>query len=281
MAETDNFDNPVSQTVPPPSVNNASMSTPADGQPPRMQMYLFTNPSVNSADAADVVFHEYTHGLTNRSIGDGAGLATFQARSLGEGWSDWYALDFLVDSGLLDDTVASNELTIGAYLAPGGLRFQGADCPVGGTCPRPGGGTGGFTFGDLGAISLPADEVHDNGEIWLQTLWDLREAIGSTDAEQVITSGLRLSPNNPSFIEARDAILQADRAVNAGVNYDALWRVVRGAGHGLRRTDVEQLGAQRHRGLRRCRRSSSTRTRTSPTPRPAATPMPSPSRARP
>ena len=55
--------------------DNANMSTPADGASPRMQMYFWTNPSTNSSDAADVVFHEYTHGLTNRSVGTGAGLS--------------------------------------------------------------------------------------------------------------------------------------------------------------------------------------------------------------
>ncbi|HUR85943.1 MAG TPA: M36 family metallopeptidase [Solirubrobacteraceae bacterium] len=241
MAETDNFANP-----PAPSVNNASMSTPLDGQPPRMQMYLFTNPSLNSADAADVVFHEYTHGLTTRSIGSGVGLDTFQSRSMGEGWSDWYALDFIEDQGLLADTATPNEINIGAYLSAGGLRFQGADCPVGGGCPgTAGAGGGGFTLGDLGKISTPADEVHDNGEIWLETLWDVRELLGSTGAEEVVTEGLRLSPNNPSLLEARDAIIQADRVANAGVNYDELWRVfaARGMGYSARTSSSSALSA--------------------------------------
>ena len=39
------------------------MTTPADGISPRLQMFLFTSPALNSTDTADVVFHEYTHGL--------------------------------------------------------------------------------------------------------------------------------------------------------------------------------------------------------------------------
>ena len=79
------------------------MSTPPDGIPPTMQMYLFrklnrfglpTIPSANGGDDAEVVYHEYTHGLSNRLViyPDGnSGLDNQQAGSMGEGWSDWYA----------------------------------------------------------------------------------------------------------------------------------------------------------------------------------------------
>ena len=82
------------------------MNTPPDGQSPRMQMYLFAGasvPSVNGGDEASIVYHEYTHGLSNRLVTDGSGvgaLNTAQAGAMGEAWSDWYALDFLVSRGL-------------------------------------------------------------------------------------------------------------------------------------------------------------------------------------
>ena len=47
-------------------------------------------------------------------------------------------------------------------------------CPAAGTA-----GSGGFTYGDYGKVN-GAPEVHGDGEIWAQTLWDLRRAIGST-----------------------------------------------------------------------------------------------------
>jgi hypothetical protein len=47
---------------------------------------------------------------------------------MGEGWSDWYALDFLDLLGLRTDTPATDgQMTIGNYLQPGGFRTQGAD----------------------------------------------------------------------------------------------------------------------------------------------------------
>ena len=55
--------------------------------------------TLNGGDDASILYHEYTHGLSNRLIidADGAGaLNSPQAGAMGEGWSDWYAKDFLV-----------------------------------------------------------------------------------------------------------------------------------------------------------------------------------------
>ena len=58
--------------------------------------------AANSGDEADVVYHEYTHGLSNRLVVDANGVSTLggiQAGAMGEAWSDWYATDFLVQPG--------------------------------------------------------------------------------------------------------------------------------------------------------------------------------------
>jgi subtilisin-like proprotein convertase family protein len=239
LAETDNLDEGGGSNV-----NNSSMSTPPDGQSPKLQVLFFTDPPLNSADAADVVYHEYAHGLTNRSIGTGIGVTADQSRAMGEGWSDWYSLDYLASQNLITDTDAPNEMKIGTYLDAGGFRRQGADCPVGSSCPgTPGTGSGGFTFGDLGRFS-GGFELHDNGEIWLETLWDMRRALGSSEAERLITGGLRLTPNNPSFLEARDAIIQADR-VAGGTNYTTLWQLfaARGMGYSASTSSADATSA--------------------------------------
>jgi subtilisin-like proprotein convertase family protein len=234
MAETDNYLNPDPPAT--KSTNNANMTTPPDGSPPRLQMFLFTNPSLNSADTADVVYHEYAHGLTNRSVGSGVGLDAAQSRAMGEAWSDWYALDFLETQGVRPDTGANGEMTIGAYLVAGGFRNQGADCPVGAAAPEcPGtgpGNRGGYTLGDLGSVESTGFEVHSDGEIWLETLWDLRRQLGAANAERLVTSALRLSPNNPSMLEERDAILLADQTAG-GADYETLWSVFAARGMGF------------------------------------------------
>jgi subtilisin-like proprotein convertase family protein len=236
-------------------LNNANMSTPPDGTSPRMQMYLFTGssyPAVNGADDASVVYHEYTHGLTNRLVGnDGAanGLQTRQSRAMGEAWSDWYAMDYLNAQGLVpDDPNTDGDVVVGAYVTNNvntGIRYNALDCPVGSGPPHcPGSATagpGGFTFADMGRVSSssgnPYFEVHADGEIWAETLWDLRTAVGATVARGLITNALRLSPKQPSFLTMRDAILQAD-LVTGGSHRAAIWQVFahRGMGFGATTT---------------------------------------------
>ncbi|MCA1607624.1 MAG: M36 family metallopeptidase, partial [Acidobacteria bacterium] len=81
--------------------NNANFSTPPDGSPGRMQMYIFSGPTPDRDGDfdAEIIIHEYTHGLSNRLVGGGAGLSALQSRGMGEGWSDFYALCLLSEAG--------------------------------------------------------------------------------------------------------------------------------------------------------------------------------------
>jgi len=242
------------------SINNANMVTPPDGQPGRMQMYLFKSPypAVNGGDDASIVYHEYAHGLTNRLVGnDGQanGLLDRQSQAMGEGWSDWYAMDFVTDQGLLDDTATPGEQVVGAYatdLTTTGIRENAIDCPVGAasaSCPGTAlTGPGGFTYADLGRVDAstgqPSFEVHADGEIWAETLWDLRRAVGATAARRLISSALRLSPKQPSFLEMRDAILQAD-TISGGTLHGQIWSIFaqRGMGYSASTTSANATHA--------------------------------------
>jgi subtilisin-like proprotein convertase family protein len=245
--------------------DNANMFTPPDGSSPRMQMYLFKRlpgagwPAVNGSDDASVVYHEYTHGLSNRLVGDGNGLSANQGGAMGEGWSDWYAMDYLVSNGLVADTAADGEVRVGEYVTDDvelGIRRQPIDCSVGVGVFVCGGSTlaghsGGFTYADLGRVggydaNTPSFEVHDDGEIWSETLWDLRKAVGPATARELITNAMRLSPAEPSFLDERDAILIADQIVDGGANHDAIWQVfaTRGMGYGARTTSPNATRAK-------------------------------------
>ena len=230
----------------PQFTNNASMDTPPDGRAPTLVLLLFrrdrfgpTFPSANAGDDASVVYHEYTHGLSGRLVTYPNGLSalnTWQSGAMGEAWSDWYALDFLVEQGYITDTTADGEVMMGKWITGGpGIRYQAIDCSVGanrGPCPGAyATGPGGFTFGDYGKV-FRGPEVHSDGEIWAQTLWDLRTALGVTDARELITRAMELSPPDPSFLDMRNAILQADVVANGGANTNALWNVFRHRGMG-------------------------------------------------
>jgi hypothetical protein len=170
---------------------------------------------------------------------DGAGaLNSAQSAAMGEAWSDFYAKDYLNTEGLQPDTAAPGEVDMGIYVdaTPHQIRNQGLDCPVGSgspACPgTPTAGPGGFTYGDFGRV-VDGPEVHSDGEIWAETLWDLRAATSPAISEEIVTEGMRLSPPEPSFLDMRNAIIQADIAVRGGAEVDAIWAAFAARGMGF------------------------------------------------
>lgn len=179
----------------------ANMATGADGLPPLMNMGLVVGSGHHTAFDADVVFHEYVHGLTNRLVGgrlNGHSLDKLQSGMMGEGWSDYYALTIqsffrATEKTVTGDWVISN---------PSGIRRA----PYDDAYP--------FKYGSL-AMS---PEVHDGGEVWCAALMMMtrkfRAGLGSDEqgyrlAWRIVTDGLKLTPANPTFLDARDAILRA------------------------------------------------------------------------
>ncbi len=229
-------------------VNNANMSTPPDGISPRMQMYVFTGPSPDRDGTldAEVVLHEYTHGLSNRRVGGGVGIFRLQSAGMGEGWSDFYALALLSEPGDDPDAAyaaggyASYQLSgleenyyygIRRYpyctdLAKNPLTFKDID-------PTQAVAHDGVPRSPLDSffVAAFASEVHNQGEVWCSMLWEARArlirkhgfAVGNRLILQLVTDGMNLSPPNPNFVQARDAILLADRVNNAGSNVNDLW----------------------------------------------------------
>jgi extracellular elastinolytic metalloproteinase len=232
-------------------IDNANMSTPPDGHAPRMQMYLQHAPGsrypggdpfspTNVGDEADTVYHEYTHGLSNRLVVDADGNSTLggvQAGAMGEAWSDWYAMDYLVSHKLQKDKPGKVDIVMFQYDGAGVYldRTEPMDCKVGVSVPRCFGGTtgrsDGYTYADYGNI-IGTPEVHSDGEIWAQTLWDLRHKLGSKTAESLVTRAMSIAADNPSFLDMRNAILLADLATTGGNHQDAVWSVFAKRGMG-------------------------------------------------
>ena len=185
--------------------NNANFATPPDGQRPRMQMFVFTSNGGATEDGdfdPSVIYHENTHGLSNRLVGGGSTscLRGLQSGGMGEGWGDFMGSSFL------------NNPIVGAYVtgnATRGIRqFPMNNSP--------------FTYGSIKNGTLA--EVHAVGELWAATLWDVRTALGAAVTNQLVVSGMKLTPCNPTMLQARDAIIQADANINAGANRCSIFR---------------------------------------------------------
>jgi hypothetical protein len=224
--------------------DNANFSTPSDGSPGRMQMYIFTGPTPDRDGDfdAEIVTHEYTHGLSNRLVGGGIGMSALVSRGMGEGWSDFYALSLLSEAG---DNPRGNYAKGGyaTYQLSGmtqnyyyGIRRYPYSTDL---TKNP------LTFKDINPaqanphtgiprstiIGSTADEVHNMGEVWCVTLWEARANLveklgfpaGNDLMLQLVTDGMKLAPANPNFLQARDAILQAELVLTGGANRGELW----------------------------------------------------------
>ncbi len=247
------------------STDNANFATPPDGQSGRAQMFRFIGPTVDRDGSLDteVLIHELTHGMTNRIVGNAAGLIWDPAGGLGEGWSDFYAMSLLNNTNADDP---NGMYAFGAYTGYkifgittftdnyvyGGRRFPystnnsinpltWADADdytnnlSGGIAPDP-----------VGANIGGAGEVHNVGEIWALTLWEVRARIiaanggnvptGNQIMLQLVTDALKLTPNNPTYTDARDALIDADCATNSCANEQSIWDgfADRGLGYGSR-----------------------------------------------
>ncbi|OUB85120.1 M36 family metallopeptidase [Bacillus wiedmannii] len=187
-----------------PVFGTANMSTPVDGQSPIMRMGLVASSNRHTAFDADVVFHEYTHGVTNRLVGgplDRSSLDLPQSKGMGEAWSDYFALTI---QNFSSDT---EKVVTGSWVLNNdeGIREFKYDDHF----PD--------HFGKLGTGRY--DEVHNIGEIWCATLMYLNRRIvekfgkdkGYNLTWRIVMDSLKLSQSNPSFLNARDNMLKALR----------------------------------------------------------------------
>ncbi len=223
-------------------VNNANFSTPPDGTPPIMQMYLNNSPylAASSTNAFDNIGHEYTHGLSNRLVVDSMGFSTlnsYQAGGMGEGWGDFYSFDYLLDHGLLENNEnKSGELMYDRYLSKNRAftRTQAIDCAVGEDarlCKQVDGvGVGGYTYGDI--PRQLTTEVHNAGEVWAQAMWDIHEVLGHEVTMRLVTSAMTLAPNDPSMLDMRDAMITADKVIYSKRHTAQLWKRFAARGYG-------------------------------------------------
>jgi len=218
--------------------DNANMQTPADGASPRMQMYEFKGcaplPSRTSNFEALITSHEMGHYVTNRLIGNAAGLLNRQGEAMGEGWGDFFAICMTSQA---NDNFSSGAFPVGGWtdltaqfkdnyyfsirrypysvdMAKNPLTFRhissGVVLPVGPPRNPTAGG--------------PNNEEHNAGEVWCAALWEVFVNLvgrhGHAQAErrmlEYVIGGLKLTPSMPTYTQARDGIVSAVTGLDPG-----------------------------------------------------------------
>ena len=182
---------------------------------------------------AGVIAHEYGHGISNRLTGGPAIVTCLNnAEQMGEGWSDWFALNLTTHPS--DNPTTSRG--VGSY-----LLFQPAD--GGGIRPTPYSTDTAVnpstyaSVADVAGISQP----HGIGYVWNTMLWEVYWNLvdayghnadlygdwssgGNNLAIQLVMDGMKMQPCRPGFVDGRDGILAADLALTGGSNQCEIWR---------------------------------------------------------
>ena len=245
--------------------NNAkTTTTPQDGSPGRMEVGLFNGPTPLRDASFDttIIVHEYTHLLSARLVGAGAGISAYQSLGLGEGWSDFFADAFL--SGPTNDPGGTYQFAAYAGYQLFGILNQNYYFGV-----RPYPCTTDLTknpqvFGDIlldptedphpGVPVSPLmapngsylfNQIHALGGFWCVALWDARanliSKLGYTNGNRLMLKltmdAMKLGPANPNFLESRNAILLADEINTGGQNALELWAAFAKRGMGYAATN--------------------------------------------
>jgi hypothetical protein len=218
----------------------------------------------------DIVAHEWGHYISNRLVGNSAGLTNNQGRAMGEGWGDFTALLMMVRE---EDR---NK--------PGNNNFQGVYGMAGYT--QSGGRNQGYYWGirrvpyttDMtkngltlrhtangnplpshpvsgGQTGTNNSQVHNSGEVWATMLWEcyasLLNAYPFQEAQDrmkhYLVAAYKATPHQPTYLEARDAVLAA-AAASDPADYQRFVAAFakRGAGFGAK---VADRGSQDHIGV--------------------------------
>jgi extracellular elastinolytic metalloproteinase len=252
--------------------DNANQITLQDGTPGITNQYLFEPiagafyaPCTDGGLDMGIVGHEYTHAISNRMVaGPDEGLTSEHGGAMGESWSDLVAGEYQFSHGYSN---GGNVWAVGAY-ATGNTETAIRDYSID---DNP------LNFSDYGFDST-GPEVHADGEIWNGTMWEVRQAlVEKHDAEfpyadsalqlacaqatptatprsvdtcpgnrrwvQLMFDSFLLQQGATSMLDARDAMIAADRMRFDGANEDVLWAAFARRGMGV---DASVVDADDH-----------------------------------
>ena len=192
----------------------------------------------NSSFDNGVMIHEYGHGVSNRLTGQGYSCLT-NLEQMGEGWSDFFALMLTNTPGYTSTTGRG----IGTYSTNSpttalGIRSYRYTTDM---TANP------FTYADTNTTQ---GQAHAVGQIWATMLWDLHWKYvekygyssdvtanpnsGSARVLQLVTDAMKVTACSPTFIDGRDAILQAELSTTEGTDKCMIWGVFAKRGLGVK-----------------------------------------------
>jgi hypothetical protein len=220
--------------------NNANFGTPADGQRPRMQMYVWTAPTPDRDGDVDngIIIHEYGHGISNRLVGGPSNVNCLtNNQQAGEGLSDWWALAY---TGEVGDTGADPR-GLGTYALGQATNGVGIRTQRYSTDPA----VNTWTYASINGMAIP----HGVGSVWAQGAWEvywklvdahgfdpnLYNATGDAGNLRMmlyVNEGLKNTACNPTFTQIRDGILQAAADNHGGEDVCRMWEAFAAFGLG-------------------------------------------------
>ncbi|KAJ3028321.1 UNVERIFIED_CONTAM: Fungalysin/Thermolysin Extracellular metalloproteinase 5 [Siphonaria sp. JEL0065] len=224
--------------------NNADMTTPPDGSNGKMRMFLMTRstPGRDGSLENDIIIHEYGHGLSNRLTGGGSNANCLQSTvsgGLGEGWSD--VVGFILSMPATSTRNSDYKMGAWAFNMANGIRKYAYSTDM---------VRNKHLLSDLTVLVEP----HAIGEIWAtalyEVLWNMIDTAGFTTPADIINSAnagtgntallkiliaaMKIQPCNPDIIQARNAIVTAEKALYNGKFTCDIWKgfAKRGVGTG-------------------------------------------------
>ncbi len=243
--------------------DNANQITLQDGVPGITNQYLFQPiagafyaPCTDGSFDMGIVAHEYTHAISNRMIaGPDEGITSEQGGAMGESWGDLAAGEYMFSHGYAN---GGNPWAVGVY-ATGNKSVAIRDYAI---------NRNPLNYSDYGFDSTGV-EVHSDGEIWNGTQWSVRQALvkkwnkkfpyknqklqlrcaqaGPTNSPlpaqlcpgnrrwiQLVFDSFLLQQGATSMLDARDAMLAADKMRFGGKDLKVMWDAFakRGMGKG-------------------------------------------------
>ncbi|VUC31150.1 unnamed protein product [Clonostachys rosea] len=198
--------------------NNGVFFQEIDGRSPEMNIYPYdkTDPMRDSSFEAGLLIHEDC-------------LSAFEPNGMAEGWSDFYAAALTVKP----EADRNSNYAVSAWGLNNStgvrLRLYSTDMAI-----------NEYTYSTVNDFN----RVHQVGTVWCtmlyEMLWNLIDKHGKNDnprpdmvngvptdgkflSVKLTTDAFALQPCNPSFVQARDAIIDADVALTGGVNACEVW----------------------------------------------------------